>query len=444
MYNKMAVFLLNPLSHTMERTDEKHKDAIFVAAGLLLFLGYFLCGSGIVNIRYLYYYVVGVAALGLMLVCSLRGPVKPVRFYKSAFAIWLVFGLLQFISGLLNSVDYLPEALLILLAYPMLFVAWNNMGFEKVFKLLIQVCTISFYFFIVVCLMLFPINGAHYSGLFSNPNKAAEYLTLVFCCLLVEIFAGQSVRKSVWNTVLIGICAAFLFYSNSRTGQVSAIFAFLGFTVMFAVTRGLKDRQFWIRCAGILLASAVCCFGLFYVFSLRQYIPLPANDIEKKVFYHIEKDAGGLNSVFEVTKAKTAIGDRSADQVSSGRISIWKVYFKKLNLLGHETGGALYIPARKNFYTTSHNYLLQNAYNHGIFTGIVAAVLMVFLGIKSILYGLKNRIGIYSLMPITITVAFGITSMLASPTISFWYMLLTYYYFVQGPLLTCTETETGI
>ena len=447
MYNKAVEFLFNPLSAKLGRHSDRTKNAGFTAAALLLFFIYFLRYSGLADFRYLYYYVVGCVALGVMMLCSVRGPIQPVRFKLPLFIIWLLIGLLQFISGLHNSVDYLPEALLFLVVFPILFILWNNMGFETVFKLLIRACTLSFCFYIAVCFIFFPIEGAHYSGLFTNPNGAAEYLSLVFCCLLFEVFTAESRKKRIWSTVLIGVCTAFLFYSNSRTGQLSAILAFVCFVIMYVVTRGIKDKRFWISCAGVLLSSAVCCLGLYYVFELRGYIPLPVYDNVKNQFYYTGEGFNDFNSIYEVTEAKTAVSGRTADNVSSGRISIWQVFFSKLNLSGHKTGGYLYIPALKRSYSTCHNYVLQFAYDNGIFAGVAVAVYLVYSGINAIIHGLDNKKNVYALFPIIVSVAFGVTAMLSSNTVTFWYILLAYFYFVQGALITRTENapkETDI
>ena len=65
----------------------------------------------------------------------------------------------------------------------------------------------------------------------------------------------------------------------------------------------------------------------------------------------------------------------------------------------------------------------------------------IFAGIKSVIYVFKNKNQPYALLPLIITIAFGVTSLLASIG-SFNCMLAYYYYLLQAPLIKKINSHT--
>ncbi len=412
---------------------ESRKNKAFLFACVGLFILYFVKAANMIGGRYLCYYIVGCVLLGIMMLCSVRK--KPVcqRVHKPFFIVWILFGTVQLVSGLINGVEYLPEAGLILLVYPIIFLLWANWGIENAFRLLSKAALISFLIYLPVVTLFFPIEGAHYGGFFSNPNGAAQYLSIVLCCLLMENFSCESSEtrfSRAGKVLLFGVCFSLLFYSNSRAGVLSSLIAFLTF-MFFGILKADNKKDVVKKCAVLVCVSAVCVFCVSSILLLFRYIVL-------LLCGHIEFESGWLRNILSVNREifnvffiKSNVAGRTADSISAGRFSIWKVYAQNLNFFGHKPGNALYIPEHQTSFSTSHNFILQQAYDHGVFAGIVALVLNVFGGVLAIKYALCRE-GVYALMPVVVIVAFGVVSLFESPTLSVYYIILLYYYFMNG------------
>ena len=123
-------FLLKPLAEMMQRFSEKTRERLFIAAGLAIFVINFLYSGLVIQWRYLYTYVICCIFLGIMVLCSLSPDIKPVRLRGALLLPMLGTGAFMLFSGLINNVEYLPEAMLILVAYPVLYICWGNMERE--------------------------------------------------------------------------------------------------------------------------------------------------------------------------------------------------------------------------------------------------------------------------------------------------------------------------
>lgn len=438
--------LLKPLSRFMAKFDDKTKDIGFVCGYLGLVLLYFLHDWNLLETRYLYSFIVGCFFLGVMILCGIRGDFStvPIEINKPFFAVWMLYGGVQLISGIINTVDWLPEAMLILVAYPIFFWVLNSWNINKAFSILAKACAASLVFYIMICFLLFPVVSAQYAGPFSNPNSVAQYLVVVLCCLMVEVFEGSHSRKGhlFFNIILAGVACALLIYSNSRAGMLSAIVAFLAYIVLQCIKR-TKKKELFKRIAVIVLVSIVSYFAVSWVFSLRQYLPIPAYDNIEHKFYYLSDDLEWDNALEQISQRnsqKMNVTGKDLDAVSAGRTTIWVKYAEKLNWRGHKSQGPIYVKefekmsGRSANVNTTHNFLLQQAYNHGIFAGIISLVLNIYGGVLAVIYALKKD-GPYSAMPLLIILAFGVVSLLESPTTSFYHLILLHYFFMHAPLL---------
>lgn len=431
MQNKLVLPSLNRLAGFMTRFSDKTKDNTFIFACLLLFVQYLLHGCDILAFGYFFYCILELIILGTMLLCSMPDKLKTVRF-TTLFTAWMLWGALKFISGITVSSYYIPESVLFLVGFPALFFVWTNSDFEHIFILLVRACIYSFWVYLAACFLFFPIS-AQYAGVFTNPNGAGQYLCLVFACLIVDVFA-RPLKESALSIILTGICTALLFYTNSRTGQLSAVASFVVVAVISIIKNGFKNRSFWIKCIMVLLAVTVFCLSLVHIMNLRSLFSLPTYDNSAKVWTSDGKFVENLDEILHVTEIKMSSAGKDLDSYSTGRISIWKEFFYKLNWTGHAST-KLYIPELHKWYGTAHNSILQEAYNHGILTGIATLVVYVMSGIYSIVYALKARDNAYAMLSVSIVAAFGVTSQLASQNTSIYYMLLMYYIFMLSPLI---------
>lgn len=108
------------------------------------------------------------------------------------------------------------------------------------------------------------------------------------------------------------------------------------------------------------------------------------------------------------------------DDISNGRFEIFGIYYRNLNLTGHDSMLVEDVDANITLYH-AHNSYMQVAHDHGIPTGIVF-IFTVVLGVaQSILYYKKNcRQTDFAMFPLVVTIAFliaGVTEWIFHPSI---------------------------
>lgn len=248
--------------------------------------------------------------------------------------------------------------------------------------------------------------------------------------------------NTLWSDlVLIGVVNVYLFITLSRTGYFAAIITEVVLVILFAVMNGKKKWHDLVQCFCAIFISTIIFFPI--VFSMTRIMPAIANDpilsdveitgthitkgtptdselymdlnkfIEKAGYKVFGKDEEGqallldneermedafylslvqkLYSVINpeavyivndsVLLAETGDGipEESLNDVTNGRINIFKAYIEQWNIIGHEE---MYIEdANGAMIVHAHNVFLQVIHDHGLITGVV----FVLFGIISLL-----------------------------------------------------------
>lgn len=467
MQKLLIRFVLTPLSALTEKLSEKNRDQLFLLGGLGILIYFFLYNMQVIQWRYLYSFVICSGFLGLMILSQLRRDIQPVRFNRAMTVCWFAVGLLMFQSGVLNNASYLPEAMLFLVAYPVLYVCWANSDTQRIFKLLLKLCRISLAIFLAGSFLIAQITARRYGGFFVNVNNCANYLSLACICLVLELayeprFNGACLR----NILLFGAAYAIIGYTNSRSGLLSVLCAVAVGAVIFFLARSWEEKkQALIRGLCCALAAVIMSGCLLYVLQLRQLLPIPYYNNKTHAFYftdyweaQFEKQQHGgattpgetvdpdeeftqptffgMESFEDLSEEKNDTTNKTADQFSTGRLSVWKAYLEKLTLFGVEEKEPVYIDILYRSINTTHMTILEIAYESGIFAGVFYFAVNILSGILAIVYAWKKRGEAYSLMPLMVILTFGVDSVLRTNNISFNYMTTFYYYLILFPLMT--------
>lgn len=454
MQTLLIPYILAPLCAYFAHLSEKRKDRIFVLGGTLIVMLTFLRHSEAVDYRYLYHFTGCCFGLGLMILGSLGESIRPVKFRKAFTAIWFTFGLLQLRSGIFNSSNYLPEAVLLLIAYPVLFICWNNADRQRLYRLLGRVLRISLYVFAAASWLLSPIGTDKYPGIFTNTNNAAYFLCLCAISALLGLMYEQD-RKDLWKHILsLALAAALNYYTNSRTGTLGILFALVFGLGIFLLRHDRRENLACLtRLAAGGLAILVAMFSLVYVYQLRQYLPMPYFDGDEKGVYYAtreelleeeeEEDFFGLSGFQDVSQKKNNASGKDLDAYSTGRVSIWLAYAKDLNLTGHEGVPPKYIPGYDKEFESTHMTCLQIAYESGIPTGVVFLLLNLASAVGTIWYAWHHGKERYASAPLMFTVVFGVLSMLGSCGASFGYLTTFLYYLSQYSIIAYLPEENA-
>ena len=446
MYLSAVNQLLDTVQRFAPKLGDRTKDHLLVASSFGLACLVIVHGAGWLPFRFLFYAILGFAFLAVMIVCSLREREKTEvpKVNKGLFYLWMLYGVLQLVSGIVNGYEYLPDAVLVLIAFPILQVAWSRLGWEKAFRLTLRGLRYSLYIVLAASILFYPLDGAQYQSMFTNQNLLSTYLMVCFCGLVVEIFEEQKTKAAVGLMIAAGITFAIIYYSGSRTGMLSSTVSLFAVTLIMAARKGGEPGRNLAKGGGILLSMVFFSAVLVYVFKLRTYLPLP--------YLSACKPAEDYDLVAEkiavIGKEKMTFLGRTLDQITSGRTAIWKVFSTKLNLWGHRTGQSYYVvrtaPNGKlieKYYSTAHNFFLQNAYNHGVPCGLVSLALVIWAEIGSVRYAWKNRNGKYSCLPLGFVTTFFISALLSSPNVIFWYIDGLYFCFALGQLLLVSQSQ---
>lgn len=436
--------LLMPLSRLTADWSDKKKDAVFIFCGVMLFAQCFLRGMGFAEYRFLIFYTIDCVFFGLMILCTLSADLQPVFFHKFPAFCWFGIGFLMLLSGVLVSENRFPEAMLFLVAYPVVFLVWNHLEHAKIFHLLSKTCIISFLPYILINILFYPMGETRYAGLMGNVNGAAFYLAQVFTCLLIELFSVRKVdKKYVAYMVLLGLDVALLYYTCSRTGYLQAIVTAATVLALYMLLHRKEKKIFLYRNVLVgCLTILICIPTALYLFQITKLFPEQAAEEDPVISTNpgtpeteTKPNISSLEGVKERNDEKLSVSGKTLDQISSGRITVWKSFAENLNMLGHVDGDRYYVPILYREIETTHNTILQVAYDSGIPSGILYLLYNLFSGIAAIWYAVCNRDKPYSLFPFAITISFAVSSLLGSLTPSFYYMTTFYYYLVQFPLI---------
>ena len=449
---KLIDVLLEPLAAIVFKIPEKARHLIFIVGGCILIAQVFCHNAGVWEARYLYQYTIGCVGFGLMILMLLKPGLTPAEFDYKVMIPWLGLGATVFISGLLHAYDYLPNALLYLIAYPIFFLAAGNQPTEQLFKWLHQISDLSFLVFCVVSLLLFPMGGSYYTGLFLNPNGEAFYLTVPYCCALCSLLYWKgSVFQRCKDFIVLGASAVFMFLCISRTGIMAILGATAAaFVLMVVIHRKEILRVLTKRWVPVVVAACLLVAGAVILEGALSRSPAASASASAEGSgvsseqAPVEEGPSFLEKVLDRTRQKFNM-DRSINQITSGRWYIWKGFLGELNLTGHspEYRFKIYLGPEYMYRgedgvvtnATSHMTILQFAYSNGIFAGLCFLLLNVIAGIKSVGFSLKYWKAPYGFFPMIMMVAFVLTTLFASCSSPFNYIITFYYFASLSPLM---------
>lgn len=454
MQNILISKILNPIAKIMEKIDERVKNIIFIIAGIGIFVQFLLMNADIVNYRYLYIYIVFCACIGIMILCSLKADIKPLKFDKFLLYPLLAYGFFRLLSAFLYLNDYFLNAVDVLIVFPIIYIVANSLDFNKIFRLLNLVVIFSFVIFLIYSMVFLPIEGRRYKSFFTNENDFAFYLTTVFCSLLIENFNIKKLNLkafSVW--ILFGLNIGLLLYSNSRTGQYGAIItASLALILFLIMQRNNLKKVILLNIIPVALFSVAFLIGTIYVFNAVSNVGIFVDNFvasfnQEEVTTSPDdssdssKDEEGktqleiFDEILSYNDKKTDTTDKTLDQISTGRISIWKVYLSGATLFGTSNNEALYVEAKDQAFSTAHMLWIEIAYESGFIAAAFYLILNIFAGLKSIKFAWKNNKNVYALFPFLVAIMFGFVAALSSPVHPCTYMITLLYFFSLIPLM---------
>lgn len=444
-----------PIGKRVDNLSEQLKIFTFFLGGTGLYFLFFLYGSPYEFPRYLIFFVLGCLMLGIMILSTIPASFQKLKLDHTLGFLWFCTGFFILLSALLYNLDNLSSAIMFLIIYPTTWYIWSQKPIETIFRLLVKLCIGTFIIFLIISALFFPIHQSQYASFFNNVNSTSAYLCLVFACLLVEILDSENYRFAFWNNlILIGIAFTLVFYTNSRTGQLTCLMTFLIVSCLHIYNRRSQwGHQLIFHIFPILVSCIIFLPTTVYLFkginkvtrstisisqpkeSFNHEIGNVIDNIKTENENEEESESPGVQDFLEKNKEKTSGNWKSLDELSTGRLSIWKAFLKHVRPFGTDGNVKVYINSRGRYYVTCHNTLLEYAVHYGAVCAVFYFLFIIFAGLKSLKFATKKANIKYNLLPLAITIAYGVSSMLDSLETPFAYMLTLYYFFIQTPLI---------
>lgn len=241
-----------------------------------------------------------------------------------------------------------------------------------------------------ICLMIAPLTGGQYCGVFNNPNLLGHVLSSVAMCIFFLFETEIHLRYRIALLSLFGLLVAFTLFSRSRTTLLAIICVTAVYCVYLVITK-----------KGLLKRVAAFLFAIIII------VPLTSMFFQKVTpkicqLTGIEVDMSRYNLQWELAAAyeKYLKGLNKDGSFTSGRVQIWRDFISKIELKGHEIDVLVVDYSGGSFSVNAHNTFIQVAYQSGALAGIAFICIIVILGIFVLRNMCINKITVYDLFAV--------------------------------------------
>lgn len=370
---------------------------------------------------------------------------------KSMWGSFCLFYLLTCVSDFFVAKRIPYIGYVFLFAISLFYYAWGKMRKpEQILRELVWTIQFSFGVCVLFCIFCRPLTqGARYSGCFTNPNIFASYLVPVAVAWITcveEYMRGQEHGK--WKACFYGAegCAIlyFLWKTQSRGALLACLFT--GILFFLRLWRVRIDMHQIKKALQILAVFLVLCVPVMEGMEWMLW-NVPGKLHTEVVFQKDMKmawEGGGSGSIFTETvqASQTRFVQRlkasSLDAFTSGRITVWKAYLRKMNLWGHEFRED--VSGTKD--QASHNMVIEIAYRYGVAAVAAFIVLWGFL-LKRTWKGLGERKS-FSFAPAGWLVSYVVLAMLDILEQPWIYIAWLLAYTVMGYWMTDDGNENDM
>lgn len=389
--------------------------------------------------RWMVFVLFGMILVLIVTFTARRPDLRRVHWNRTMTVLWFCLHGMMLFSGFFFE-DWLPESLVLLVAFPFMFSVFSAREDEPTFSAMLRACVIAVAPFLLWSFATKPlvIGYPGYSGVFYDANG------LGMCCivmstsalLLTYIRIREKKRAAAIAYAIAGVVgAATMLLTLSRSALASYILVIL--VLAGALIAGSVKRP--ARAIAALVAAAVVLTGVGAYVSVLKFREVAREDYETAL-YNFEHY--GAPIIVEPPEERKI----TLDDLTSDRYGIWCAALSNLTFNGHETavveewvakdGGA----RRYN----SHNSFVAVFYNNGWPAGILFlcyVALSVWRAGKY--YWLNRQKSPYAITPLAFSVVFIMESLFESVYAPF-SVVGCAYLLVQGVLLREDLASSGV
>lgn len=419
LYLKVQEMIYLHMQKKSNALSLKQKSNIRVAIFLLMILyTTMIRNAGKIRLRSFSDLFFAIAFISLAFFSVERIPQKS-YICKSMWGSFCLFYLLTCVSDFFVAKRIPYIGYVFLFAISLFYYAWGKMRKpEQILKELVWTIQISFGVCMIFCVFCRPlIQGARYSGCFTNPNIFASYLVPVAVAWLTcveEYMRGHTHKK--WKVCLYGAEGCAIVYFLWKTQSRGALLACLvsGILFLLRLWKIRVDVHQIKKALQILTTLLVVCVPVMAGMEWMLW-NVPGKLHTEVVFQKdmtMAYEEGDSGSIFtETVQASQSrfvqrLKAGSLDAFTSGRITVWKAYLRKMNLWGHEFRED--ISGVKD--QASHNMVIEIAYRYGVLAVAAFVVLWGFIFMR-LWKGLEER-KMFSFAPAGWLVSYVVLAML--------------------------------
>lgn len=415
----LFISLLSPWIPFMGRIHAKTKYRLLTAcfmADLVLF-----CIVRYVLLKESYFYntVCGIFLMLAIALLSLDKKLERKPWRRSVCVAWFGMCAMFTISDLFVLKKACGLGIILAFVFTGVFFVWQNHSRKdllwKAFK---DAVKISFILMAVISFLFRPFfEGGRYAGIFTNPNTFGLYLYVIFAVYMSDldwnVETGKTFRKSLLTYVQLALVIFYLSVSQARTAML-AISAIFLLWIVLRIYMGRKQGRYlnFIKGLVTLVIISAVCYPVFYA-GVRNLPEIVGHKIifDEDVLYlsngekiedigdKVLAESDEIESVEVKDKniednsiwgriVKSLDSNATLNKISSGRITIYKAYIKKLNIKGHRR---VTLKINEKRVSHAHNNWLQFAYTYGVPSMLFYTVITVLSLIRSIRFYMTNR-----------------------------------------------------
>lgn len=446
LYQKVLCKLINLFFPVLNKIDKKFKEIGLVFFWLLIIFSGMFYMSIPISIHLLYKCMIGAVLLGGVIFCSLDREIKPVKWDPKAAVLWFILGILQLISGVAVSIEFLPLACIWLVEFPALFLVWSNRrDYIVLFEAMMKSINVAAIVYILLSVCLIPITESQYCGFMLNPNGLGQFLTLTFPFAIMLAFQGKSkLGRNIAKTEAL-LTVSLLFFSRGRTALLAVGAMILMLVVSYSYYNRHNIRKILKKIVYYSIGTILCTVIVFVV---NQAVSNTLHVGDLYINMQLSGKHEKLTSSEEAAEKfveKITGQDKQSDSVedySSGRTGIWQETIRRLNWIGHPSREHIVTVRNGDVGNNTHNTFLQFAYDNGILTGILFFFMVAYAGIK-LLYRYWNEKEFYNIKLIMLLtqIGFCVTSVFTSLNLPFLYMITLSYYITYVEIVKIPKGE---
>lgn len=419
--------------------------------------------------------IVCIIFLSISTVMSVDRPLKVMK-WNPVFSIpWFLCGGIALVTSLIMDLEgYVPLSLCMLVLFPCMYLVWNNRGdCEKLFDMAAKGFMVCFLLFFAICVIFYPFNeltviSGRYQGVTGNPNTLGLVAAGAMTCGLYLITRA---KKGGWILAIFVCEIAFslAIVSESRSALFSII-AQMGVFLIYYVKYYIWERDLLKSVFKLLLLAVLIigCIPLNQALLSNSIMPMRieitkvvkqvAKDVKAEARIQRQEERNKKRGIRTETAAleesqdpvdaleqqETPLQERFStegkdlNQLSSGRLALWKVYLQELSWKGHSSEDLIINPSTGTP-MRSHNVFLEVAYHLGIPVGILFLAVAVWAGICILKFLFSKRFykqhpsALFSVLAIA---SFCIVGMVETPIFPFEREVALFYFIGLTSLCT--------